>query len=126
MEKSFKKSVIWTNAEPPRNYLWAKDNKLYEYSDGWNESDLFEREFIPVNRIGLNKTKMTVKVGKTASLVANVDPVETTDRTVTWISSNPEIAEVNSSGRVKGNSIGNAIIYTAIGGKFSCCEISVV
>lgn len=126
MKDTFKKTVIWSDVEPPKNYLWAKNDKVYEYSGDWIESKLFNNEFISVDRIGLNKTKLNLKLGKTANLSVSVSPIDSTDRTITWISSNPEIASVSSSGRVKGESIGEAVIYTAIGGKFVSCNVAVV
>ena len=125
MKDNFKKTIIWTNTEPPRNYLWAKGDKICEYRDGWVESKLFSRCFIPVNKIGLNKTKLKLKIGKTANLTAIVEPNDTTDKTVTWISSNPEVVQVSTSGRVTAKSEGIATIFTAIGGKFTSCEVVV-
>jgi len=125
MKDIFKKTIIWTNTEPPRNYLWARDNKVCEYRGGWVESRLFNGCFVPVDRIGLNKTKLKLKVGKTANLTAIVEPDNTTDKTVTWISSDPEVAQVSASGRVTAKSEGVATVFTAIGGKFTSCEIIV-
>jgi len=125
MKDNFKKTVIWTNTEPPKNYLWARDNRLFEYLGSWVESELSKRDFIPVDSIGLNKTKLSLKVGRTASLAAVVMPEDSTDRTLTWISSNPEIAQVSGNGRVSGKSIGTATITAAIGGKSASCEITV-
>ena len=125
MKDNFKKTIIWTNAEPPRNYLWGKEDKIYEYSGDWIESKLFSKEFIPVNKIGLNKSKLNLKVGKTASLAAVVEPENSTERCVTWISSNPEVVKVSNSGRITGISEGIATVFTAIGGKFASCEVVV-
>lgn len=125
MKDTFKKTIIWTNVEPPRNYLWGKDNKIYEYSGDWIESKLFNREFIPVNKIGLNKSKLNLRIGKTTNLVASVEPEDSTERCVTWISSKPEVVKVSNSGRVTGISEGIATVFTAIGGKFASCEIVV-
>ena len=125
MKDTFKKTIIWTNAEPPRNYLWGKGDKIYEYSGNWIESKLFNRDFIPVNKIGLNKSKLNLRIGKTANLVASVEPEDSTERSVTWITSNPEVVKVSNSGRVTGVSEGIATVFTAIGGKFASCEIVV-
>lgn len=125
MKDNFKKTIIWTNTEPPKNYLWAKDDKVYEYLEGWIESKLFGENYIPVNRIDLNKKKLNMKVGRTANLAAIVEPEETTDKTVTWVSSNPEVVEVSCCGKVSAKSEGIATVFTAIGGKFASCEIVV-
>lgn len=125
MKDNFKKTIIWTNTEPPKNYLWAKGEKVYEYLGGWEECDIFDRAFIPVSRIAVNKNRLNLRVGKSTSLTALVEPNNSTDKTITWISSNPEIAEVSRSGKVSGKSEGTALIFTSLGGKFASCEVTV-
>lgn len=125
MSDILKKTIIWTNTEPPRNYLWAKDGGLYEYIGQWTRSKLFASQFVPIESIAINKSRLTLRVGKTANLTTTVFPEDSTERTITWISSNSEIVEVSSRGRVKGISEGKATIYSAIGGKVASCEITV-
>lgn len=56
---------------------------------------------IPVTRITLNKSKITLaKKGKTCKLKATVAPKDATDIKVTWKSSNKKVAKVNKSGKV--------------------------
>ncbi len=52
----------------------------------------------------------TVYVGKTIKLKADIRPAEATDKTVTWTSSNKNIATVDNNGNVKGISEGKATI----------------
>lgn len=78
-----------------------------------------------MNKIGLNKSKLNLRIGKTANLAASVEPENSTERSVTWITSNPEVVKVSNSGRVTGVSEGIATVFTAIGGKFASCEIVV-
>ncbi|MBR4208455.1 MAG: Ig-like domain-containing protein [Lachnospiraceae bacterium] len=51
-----------------------------------------------------------LKKGKTAQLNANIYPVEATDKSVTWSSSAPEIAEVDENGVVTGKKDGEVEI----------------
>ena len=125
MKDTFKKTIIWTNNEPPKNYLWAKDGIVYEYFGRWVKSKISTPDYISVKKIELNKNKLNLRIGRTANLAATVFPEDSTERTVTWISSNPEIAEVSCSGKVKGLSEGIAIIYSAIGGKTTSCKVTV-
>lgn len=58
----------------------------------------------------LNKTNATVGVGDTTSIKATVAPVNASNKTVVWSSSNPSVATVNSSGIVTAVAVGTASI----------------
>lgn len=124
MKDNFKKTIIWTNTEPPKNYLWAKDNKLYEYINNWREFDSFKEPFVAVEDISLNRKKLSLKPGKSATLNCKIFPENATDKCITWITSNPEIIEV-VNGKITAKSEGVANVYAAIRGKYAGCEISV-
>lgn len=59
--------------------------------------------------ITLDKTEVEVPVGETFTLAATVSPDNTTDKTITWSSSNPDVATVED-GVVSCVGIGDAII----------------
>ncbi len=50
--------------------------------------------------ISLDYTSVTVKINKTARLVATVGPETVTDNTVVWTSSNPRIAQIDGNGMI--------------------------
>ncbi len=60
--------------------------------------------------ITLNNTELTVNMGRTQTLRATVGPNNADDRKVTWESSDPAVATVNSDGRVTPVSIGECTI----------------
>ena len=60
--------------------------------------------------IRLKKTELSVDVGRTAMMYAEVLPQETNDKNVVWSSSDESIATVNSQGRVTGVSVGECTI----------------
>lgn len=124
MKDNFKKTIIWTNVEPPKNYLWARNNKVYEYSKDWCECEMLKEPCIPVEEITLNKSKVNLKPGRNTTLTIKILPEDTTEKCITWISSNPEIVSV-SSGKLSAKSEGVAMIYAAVGGKYAECEIHV-
>ena len=66
----------------------------------------------------LNKTKIDVLCGKTYTLKAN--------QKVTWVSSNPSVATINSKGKVTGKTYGTTKI-TAINkkGEKKTCTVSI-
>ncbi|MEK3799419.1 Ig-like domain-containing protein [Peribacillus sp. FSL H8-0477] len=63
--------------------------------------------------ITLSKTAVSLIVYKTAQLTATVNPIETADQSVSWISTNPKIATVNQNGEIKAVKVGTTIITVA-------------
>lgn len=80
---------------------------------------------IAVTSIELDKTSLTLKPGETATLVATVKPDNATDKTVTWTSSNPEIAIVDETGKVTTIKAGPATITAKAGEKTASCKVTV-
>ncbi|ROR30351.1 serine protease Do [Mobilisporobacter senegalensis] len=70
--------------------------------------------------IKLNKTKITLYVGKTDTLKVN-----TTNSKVTWKSSNGKVAKVSSQGVVTGIKSGTAKITATIGSRQIYCNVTV-
>lgn len=83
---------------------------------------------IAVNKISLNKDKITIYKGESTNLVATIEPTNATNKDVTWTSSNETIASVDQQGKVVAKEKGKSIItVTTIDGNFSAnCEIEVV
>ncbi len=76
--------------------------------------------------VKMNKTALTVKLGKTASLKATVAPKNTDFKTVTWASSNPAVATVDAKGKVRAVASGTAVITaTTNGGQVASCTVTV-
>jgi hypothetical protein len=65
---------------------------------------------IPVTGVTLDKVTLNLKVGGTEQLTASVHPDMATNKDVTWTSSNPGVATVDSNGKVKAISAGTATI----------------
>lgn len=81
---------------------------------------------IPAESVTLDQEKATIKVGKTVTLVATVNPSYATDKSVTWKSSNDTIATV-VDGVVTGVAEGKVTItVTTSNGKTATCEITVL
>jgi len=79
-----------------------------------------------VTGVTLDKTSLNLTVGITGTLTATVAPSTAANKNVTWSSSNPSVATVNS-GTVTAVAIGNATITvtTADGGKTATCAVTV-
>ena len=63
-----------------------------------------------VTSISLNKSSTTIYVGDTEQLTAILFPSDASDTTVTWTSSNTNIATVNNDGVITAKSAGSTII----------------
>lgn len=102
-----------------------KEEQLPSQPDGWDaDADMDvqlpqEEETVPVTGIELNDYEKELEVEKTMTLSATVLPATATDAGVTYTSSNPSVATVNSSGEVKGIAPGTVTITASAGGK-SC------
>ena len=63
-----------------------------------------------VEKIELDQTKGSLKVGNSVTIKATVTPDEATDKTVTWSSSDEKVATVDSNGKVTAVAPGTATI----------------
>lgn len=67
----------------------------------------------PVTSIMLNEHNLELEKDKSIQLIATVEPVNASDKSVTWSSSEPEIVSVNEVGVIKALKEGEAIITVA-------------
>ena len=82
-------------------------------------------ETVSVEAVTLDKTRMDLSEGESQYLTATVSPYHATDKNITWTSSSPEIATVNSSGLVSAVKAGRATITAAAGSKKAECLVAV-
>lgn len=81
---------------------------------------------VAVKKIKLNKTKLTLKKGKTAVLKATVTPSNATNKTVKFSSSKKSVAKVGAkSGKVTAKKKGTATITAKCGTKKAVCKVTV-
>lgn len=83
---------------------------------------------IPITGISLNKTSISILVNGSEKLVATVFPEDADNKEVTWLSSNEDIATVNTDGTVTGVSVGTTTITatTSYGNYTDICEVNVI
>jgi uncharacterized protein YjdB len=96
---------------------------------------------VQVSSISLDHRTLEMTIGQTAQLTATVLPESAADVTVTWSSSNPDVAYVTNDsvagadgsvggegtkgGMVIARSAGSAIITASAGGKEASCQVTV-
>ena len=79
-----------------------------------------------VTSVTLNKSALSLEVGKTGKLSATVLPNSATNKSVSWSSNNEAVATVSSKGIVTAKKAGTAVITaTAANGKSASCTVTV-
>ena len=97
----------------------SKDDPSNDSGNGNNK--------ITVTGVTLNKTTLTLDVGKTDTLKATVTPSDATNKNVTWTSDNAKVATVTGSGIVTAIAAGTTTVTvtTTDGNKTATCFVSV-
>lgn len=80
---------------------------------------------VDVSSVRLNKTTLALIKGESETLVATVNPDDATDKTMTWTSSNADVASVDANGKVMAIANGTTTITAKAGGKEAACAVTV-
>ncbi len=109
----FKGYYSQSNPNPSNIYLFVED-------------DGTEPPTVAVTDVSLDRTELTLEAGETASLKAAVSPSNATNKTVSWSSSDTDIATVDN-GTVTAVAEGTATITvtTEDGNKMATCAVTV-
>lgn len=80
----------------------------------------------PLQEVQLNKTELELLKGDSETLKTTLVPENTTDdRTITWSTSEPDVASVTQTGRITGKKEGTAVITAKAAGKEATCTVTV-
>jgi|GEM_PF-2569089 len=85
-----------------------------------------KKPVVAVASVELDKPEITLDAEETYTLKATVKPDNATDKTVTWASSKPDVATVDSNGKVTGVNNGVASVTATCCGKSASCKVTVV
>ena len=99
-------------------------NEKKEEASNENTQKPTQPTIIAVTGITLNKSNLSLKVGESDTLVANVQPTNATNKNVTWSSSNDGVATV-TNGNVRAVGSGTATITATVDGKNVSCVVTV-
>lgn len=80
---------------------------------------------IPVVRVVMNPTELSLDEGKSGRLSATVDPANATNGNISWSSSNSSVATVSADGVVTAVKEGTVKITATAGGKSVSCDVKV-
>ena len=112
----------------------SNDEDDWDDWDFWDDEDGFEYYFkvtatlledIQPTYLILNRTKITLSVGKTFALVGEYAPANATVEPV-WTSSNKKVATVDTYGGVTAKAFGKAKITLKLGKKAASCVVYVI
>jgi len=133
------KDAEYAETSAGKTMTFDKVNARYVriYSNGssvnaWNhvvEAEVygFDGPVVSAASVSLNKTSDTIAIGGSTALTAKVMPLNTTNKNVTWSSSDTSVAAVSTSGVVTGAKVGTATITaTTVDGSFTAtCTVTV-
>lgn len=81
---------------------------------------------VTLKHLYMDRTSLTMYPSTSITLVADQDPVDVTDPTLIWSSSNPSVAQVDQNGKVTAVADGTATITVmAVGGVSATCSVKV-
>lgn len=81
---------------------------------------------VSVQSVDLDQSNVTINRKNTLQLTASIAPQNATKKSVTWTSSNPDVATVDTTGKVTGIGAGATTITVTVGQKSDTCEVTVV
>ncbi len=117
--------TIWR--KPPENIQADADTTVEDKTE--SQTDEIEitvkQAEIESATVTLNKNTLTLKQGETAALTVTIAPSNTTDKNITWLSDNKNVARV-TGGKVTAISAGTAAITAKTSnGKTANCTVTV-
>ena len=90
-----------------------------------NDFNFVQLQVVPTS-VALNKTTLTLDIGKTSNLRATVYPSNASNKKCTWSSSNTSVATVDGNGKVTAKKAGTATITVKTSnGKTATCKVTV-
>lgn len=129
---SSNKNVAIVNANGRITALSAGKTTITVTSVSGGETDSCEvtvtaPEEVAVKGVSITPSQLQMDKGESKTLTANINPSNSSNKNVTWTSSNENVAVVNSGGRVTAIGVGKTTITarTVDGGYTATCEINV-
>jgi uncharacterized protein YjdB len=110
----------------------------FSYSSSWQDLSSYDEctarikaftsdtELVSPTKVSLNKSAVTLEKGTTTTLAATIAPTTATDPSITWSTSNGNVATVSSSGLVTAIGGGiSTIKATTTNGLTASCQVTV-
>lgn len=136
-EDATEKSVVWTSSDPKIATV-SSDGSVTAVGpgtvvitattvDGSFSSKCVVTVNSPAQHVDLNKSTLSIVEGTTSKLSATVYPLNSTQRTLSWTSSDSNVASVDQQGNITAVKAGTATITVSVAaGVAATCEVTVV
>ena len=121
-EKTYTVETDKANTVLRSSLLVMPDFKLDASSGDDEESG----DIIPVGKVTVNKTNLTLTTRFSYALTAKITPIDATDQSIVWSSDNASVVTVDQSGVLTTLSSGTAVITAEAGGVTGTCTIKVI
>ena len=83
------------------------------------------KEYVAATSVALDNNSISLVKGQSKTLIATVKPDDTTNKTISWTSSAPGVASVDSNGKVTAISGGSATITAKVDDQQATCIVTV-
>ena len=105
-------------------YVPKGTSSLYKKTDPWDKATIIEEIF--VEDVSIENSKL-LYVGDRIKMKAEIQPIDATNQTVIWKSSNSDIVEISEDGILQAIANGTAVVTatTVDGGYEASCTINV-
>ena len=128
------KTVIWTSSKPVvatvdesgKVTAAAGGETIITATAGNCSATCSVKVTVPVEAIALNTGEITLEVGESSVLSATVYPLDATDKSVEWKSSDAGVASVDQDGKVVAIHTGKTNITARAGAEEATCKVTVV
>lgn len=81
----------------------------------------------PAQHVSLDKTSLKLLEGESGKLTATVYPLNSTQKTLTWVSDHPDVASVDNEGNVTARKAGTATVTVKVAEKVTAvCKVTVI
>ena len=109
---------------------WYYDGKLFDFNTKVKKNIKLEAKWKKagkdVEKVSLEKTEASLKVGEELDLKATITPLDAEDQELIWTSSDPSIVTVDKNGKIKALKEGKVTVtVTSKNGKKAECTVTV-
>ncbi len=113
-------------ANPQTLYVPDGTRMTYFTSQGWGEfANIIEDTYVRATSITLNKYSAVMPKGTTQQLTATILPSNASATSMTWLSMNPNVATVSSSGQITAVAVGETDIIAMVDNVRATCHVTV-
>lgn len=116
---------FWGEGNAPKKMIIGYDSENMNYYPYYLDESFKTAVTAEIRSVNLDQKSIKIYVGKSYTLEATIKPDGASASTVTWSSSDEDVATVSQKGVVKGKKAGTATIQAEVDGKYDTCKVTV-